>query len=200
MEKFLEDPRHIEFQVLADKSAMRFTSAIATARCSAAIRRSSRKPLRRHPPRRATCIGERCAEACRKHRLRGAGTFEFLYENDEFYFIEMNTRLQVEHPVTEMVTGIDIVQVQIRIAAGERCQSSSATSHSKVTPSNAASTPKTLTNLRRRRAHHSWHMPGGPGIRVDSHAYNDYFVPPYYDSLIGKLIAYGEPASRRLRV
>jgi acetyl-CoA carboxylase biotin carboxylase subunit len=138
-------------------------------------------------------IGERCAEACRKIGYRGAGTFEFLYENGEFFFIEMNTRVQVEHPVTEMITGIDIVQQQIRIAANEKlafrqrdiqfrghaieCRIN-AEHPFKFTPS-----PGRIT---------SWHAPGGPGIRVDSHAYNNYYVPPHYDSMIGKVIAYGD--------
>jgi len=194
MEKFLENPRHIEVQVLADK----FRNAIYIGDRDCSMQRRHQKiieeaPAPHLPTRGRIRVGERCAEACRKIGYEGAGTFEFLYEKDEFYFIEMNTRLQVEHPVTEMVTGIDIVQIQIRIAAGERmpvkqrdvaikghaieCRINAEDPH-KFTPS-----PGRIT---------SWHMPGGPGIRVDSHAYNNYFVPPYYDSLIGKLIAYGE--------
>jgi acetyl-CoA carboxylase biotin carboxylase subunit len=138
-------------------------------------------------------VGERCAEACRKIGYEGAGTFEFLYDDGEFYFIEMNTRVQVEHPVTEMITGVDIVQEQIRIAAGEKMKLKqrdlqfrghaiecrlNAEDPYKFTPS-----PGRIT---------SFHMPGGPGIRVDSHAYNGYMVPPHYDSLIGKIIAYGD--------
>ncbi len=149
-------------------------------------------------------IGERCAEACRKIGYRGAGTFEFLFENGEFYFIEMNTRLQVEHPVTEYITGIDIVQAQIRVAAGEKlwlrqrniefrghaieCRIN-AEDPFKFTPS-----PGRITN---------WHTPGGPGVRVDSHVYNGYVVPPHYDSMIGKLITYGDTrdqAIRRMRI
>ncbi len=149
-------------------------------------------------------VGERCAEACRKIGYRGAGTFEFLFENGEFYFIEMNTRVQVEHPVTELITGIDLVQAQIRVAAGEKlwfrqrdiefrghaieCRIN-AEDPFKFTPS-----PGRITN---------WHTPGGPGIRVDSHVYNGYTVPPHYDSMIGKLIAYGdtrEQAIRRMRI
>ena len=150
-------------------------------------------------------IGERCAEACRKIGYRGAGTFEFLYENGEFYFIEMNTRVQVEHPVTEMITGIDIVQEQIRIAA-RREAAVHAARHQlrRATPSSAASTPRTRTrSCPRPGASRQYHAPGGPGIRVDSHVYTNYFVPPYYDSLIGKLIAYGdtrEQAIARMRV
>src|SRR4051812_11560699 len=194
MEKYLESPRHIEVQVLAD----RFRNAVYLGDRDCSMQRRHQKIIEEAPapdiPTRARIrVGERCAEACRKIGYEGAGTFEFLYENDEFYFIEMNTRLQVEHPVTEMITGVDIVQAQIRIAAGERmpvkqrdvafkghaieCRINAEDPH-KFTPS-----PGRIT---------SWHMPGGPGIRVDSHVYNNYFVPPYYDSLIGKLIAYGD--------
>ncbi len=149
-------------------------------------------------------IGERCAEACRKIGYRGAGTFEFLYENDEFYFIEMNTRVQVEHPVTEMITGIDIVQQQIRIAAGEKL----------ALPPEGHPVHAAMPIECRINAEHpykfipspgritTWHAPGGPGIRVDSHVYANYFVPPHYDSMIGKIIAYGdtrEQAMARMR-
>jgi len=149
-------------------------------------------------------IGERCAEACRKINYRGAGTFEFLYEDGDFFFIEMNTRIQVEHPVTELVTGIDLVQQQIRIAAGEKlpfrqrdvemrghaieCRINAEDPY-KFTPS-----PGKIT---------SYHPPGGPGIRVDSHVYAGYTVPPHYDSMVGKVIAYGatrDQAMRRMRV
>jgi acetyl-CoA carboxylase biotin carboxylase subunit len=149
-------------------------------------------------------IGERCVDACRKIGYRGAGTFEFLYEDAEFYFIEMNTRIQVEHPVTEMVTGIDLVQEQIRVAAGEKlrfrqkdiqirghaveCRINAEDPY-RFTPS-----PGKIT---------SWHPPGGPGIRVDSHVYQGYTVPPYYDSMVGKVIAYGanrEQALARMRI
>jgi acetyl-CoA carboxylase biotin carboxylase subunit len=156
------------------------------------------------PPRILTRVGERCVEACRKINYRGAGTFEFLYEGGEFYFIEMNTRVQVEHPVTELVTGVDIVQEQIRIAAGEKlsvrqrdvivrghaieCRIN-AEDPFKFTPS-----PGRIT---------SYHPPGGPGIRVDSHVYHGYTVPPHYDSMVGKVIAYGatrDQAIRRMRI
>jgi len=194
MEKFLEAPRHIEVQVLAD----RFRNAVYLGDRDCSMQRRHQKiieeaPAPHLPMRGRIRVGERCGEACRKIGYEGAGTFEFLYENDEFYFIEMNTRLQVEHPVTEMITGVDIVQAQIRIAAGERmpvkqrdivfkghaieCRINAEDPY-KFTPS-----PGRIT---------SWHMPGGPGIRVDSHVYNNYFVPPNYDSLIGKLIAYGD--------
>ncbi|MEG2155704.1 MAG: acetyl-CoA carboxylase biotin carboxylase subunit, partial [Burkholderiaceae bacterium] len=149
-------------------------------------------------------IGDRCADACKKIGYRGAGTFEFLYEDGEFYFIEMNTRIQVEHPVTEFVTGIDLVQEQIRVAAGEKLRFKqrdiqlrghaiecriNAEDPFKFTPS-----PGRIT---------SWHAPGGPGVRVDSHAYAGYFVPPHYDSMIGKLISHGdtrEQALARMRI
>jgi acetyl-CoA carboxylase, biotin carboxylase subunit len=194
MEKYLERPRHIEVQVLAD----RYKNAIYLGDRDCSLQRRHQKVIEEAPaphvnPRARLRIGERCAEACRKIGYEGAGTFEFLYENDEFYFIEMNTRVQVEHPVTEMITGIDIVQLQIRIACGERltikqrevqlrghaieCRINAEDPY-RFTPS-----PGRITSL---------HMPGGPGIRVDSHAYNGYFVPPYYDSLLGKIIAYGD--------
>jgi acetyl-CoA carboxylase biotin carboxylase subunit len=149
-------------------------------------------------------IGERCASACRSIGYRGAGTFEFLYENGEFYFIEMNTRLQVEHPVTELTTGIDLVQMQIRIAAGEplpwRQDQIRRRGHAiecRINAENAASfmpCPGRITH---------WQPPGGPGLRVDSHAYAGYAVPPHYDSMIGKFIAFGdtrEQALARMRV
>ena len=158
-----------------------------------------------HRCARSTRIGERCADACRKIGYRGAGTFEFLYENDEFFFIEMNTRVQVEHPVTELITGIDIVQEQIRIAAGaEAARSASATSCAAATRSSAGSTPRIRTrSCRRRGASRRSTRRAGPGIRVDSHVYHNYFVPPNYDSMIGKVIAYGdtrEQAIARMRI
>jgi acetyl-CoA carboxylase biotin carboxylase subunit len=194
MEKYLERPRHIEVQVMAD----RFKNAIYLGDRDCSLQRRHQKVIEEAPaphvnPRARLRIGERCAEACRKIGYEGAGTFEFLYENDEFHFIEMNTRVQVEHPVTEMITGIDIVQLQIRIACGEKltlkqrdvqlkghaieCRINAEDPY-RFTPS-----PGRITSL---------HMPGGPGIRVDSHAYNGYFVPPYYDSLVGKIVAYGD--------
>jgi acetyl-CoA carboxylase biotin carboxylase subunit len=136
-------------------------------------------------------IGDRCAEACRKIGYRGAGTFEFLYEAGEFYFIEMNTRIQVEHPVTEMVTGIDLVQEQIRIAAGEKLRYRQRdivlTGHAIECRINAEDPYKFTPSPGRIQ---SWHAPGGPGIRVDSHAYAGYYVPPNYDSIVGKVISY----------
>jgi acetyl-CoA carboxylase biotin carboxylase subunit len=149
-------------------------------------------------------IGARCAQACKTMGYRGAGTFEFLYENNEFYFIEMNTRVQVEHPVTEMITGVDIVQEQIRIAAGEPLRLKQRdilfTGHALECRINAEDPFKFIPSPGKIT---SWHVPGGPGIRVDSHAYAGYFVPPYYDSMIGKVIAYGatrEQAIRRMQI
>jgi acetyl-CoA carboxylase biotin carboxylase subunit len=149
-------------------------------------------------------IGERCADACRRIGYRGAGTFEFLYEEGEFYFIEMNTRVQVEHPVTEMVTGVDIVQQQILIAAGEKLafrQKDLRFSGHAIECRINAEDPYRFTPSPGKIT--SYHPPGGPGIRVDTHVYAGYSVPPYYDSMVGKLIAYGatrEQAIRRMRV
>jgi acetyl-CoA carboxylase biotin carboxylase subunit len=205
MEKFLENPRHIEIQILADA----FRNAVWLGERDCSMQRRHQKIIEEAPApgiarRLVERIGDRCADACRKIGYRGAGTFEFLFENGEFYFIEMNTRIQVEHPVTELVTGIDLVQEQIRVAAGEKLRLKqrdiqlkghaiecriNAEDPFKFTPS-----PGRITN---------WHAPGGPGIRVDSHAYNGYFVPPNYDSMIGKLIAHGdtrEQALARMRI
>ena len=205
LEKFLESPRHVEIQVLAD----RFRNSIYLGDRDCSMQRRHQKiieeaPAPDLPTRGRIRIGERCAEACRKIGYEGAGTFEFLYDDDEFYFIEMNTRLQVEHPVTEMVTGIDIVQMQIRIAAGERMpvrqRDVAIKGHAIECRINAEDPYKFSPSPWRVT---SWHMPGGPGIRVDSHVYNNYVVPPYYDSLIGKLIAYGntrEQAIARMRI
>jgi acetyl-CoA carboxylase biotin carboxylase subunit len=205
LEKFLEDPRHIEIQVLADS----FKNAVWLGERDCSMQRRHQKVIEEAPApevsrRLITRIGERCADACKKIGYRGVGTFEFLYEKGEFYFIEMNTRVQVEHPVTELTSGVDIVQAQIRVAAGEKlwlrqrdiefrghaieCRINAEDAF-KGTPS-----PGKIIN---------WHPPGGPGIRVDSHAYSGYTVPPYYDSMIGKLIAYGdtrEQAIRRMRI
>ena len=200
LEKFHESPRHIEIQVLADK----FRNAIFLGDRDCSMQRRHQKiieeaPAPHLPTRGRIRIGERCAEACRKIGYQGAGTFEFLYEHDEFYFIEMNTRLQVEHPVTEMITGIDIVQMQIRIAAGERLAIKQRDivfrGHAIECRINAEDPYKFMPSPGRIT---SWHMPGGPGIRVDSHVYNNYFVPPNYDSLIGKLIAYGDTRAQAI--
>jgi acetyl-CoA carboxylase biotin carboxylase subunit len=194
LEKFLENPRHIEFQVLADK----FRNALHLGERDCSMQRRHQKILEEAPalfiPERTRIrIAERCAEACRKLGYEGAGTFEFLYDKEEFHFIEINTRLQVEHPVTELVTGIDIVQMQIRIAAGEklpiRQRDVQFRGHAIECRINAEDPYRALPSPGRIT---SFHVPGGPGIRVDSHAYNGYFVPPHYDSLIGKIIAYGD--------
>lgn len=194
MEKYLQTPRHIEIQVLGDGEG----DAIHLGERDCSIQRRHQKIIEEAPapgitPEQRAEIGERCAQACRDMKYRGAGTFEFLYENGEFYFIEMNTRVQVEHPVTEMITGIDIVKEQLRIAAGLKL--SYQQSDIKITghaiecrinaedPRSFVPCPGTI---------HHFHAPGGPGIRLDSHIYSSYKVPPYYDSLIAKVIAYGE--------
>ena len=205
MEKYLENPRHVEIQILADE----FKNAVWLGERDCSMQRRHQKVIEEAPapgiPRKIIeKIGDRCAEACRKMGYRGAGTFEFLYENGEFYFIEMKTRIQVEHPVTEMITGIDLVQEQIRVAAGEklrfRQRDIELKGHAIECRINAEDpfkfTPSPGKIL-------SWHAPGGPGIRVDSHAYAGYYVPPHYDSMVGKLIAYGatrEQAIKRMQI
>jgi len=205
MEKYLENPRHVEIQILADE----FKSAIWLGERDCSMQRRHQKVIEEAPapgiPRKLIeKIGDRCAEACRKIGYRGAGTFEFLYENGEFYFIEMNTRIQVEHPVTEMITGVDLVQEQIRIAAGERLRFKQRDiilkGHAIECRINAEDAFKFIPSPGRITA---WHAPGGPGIRVDSHAYAGYFVPPNYDSMVGKVIAYGitrEQAIKRMQI
>ena len=205
MEKYLENPRHVEIQILADEHK----NAVWLGERDCSMQRRHQKVIEEAPapgiPRKLIeKIGDRCAEACRKIGYRGAGTFEFLYENGEFYFIEMNTRVQVEHPVTEMITGIDIVQEQIRIACGEKLrfrQRDIMLSGHAVECRINAEDPFKFTPSPGRII--SWHAPGGPGIRVDSHAYAGYYVPPHYDSMIGKVIAYGatrEQAIRRMQI
>ena len=200
MEKFLENPRHIEIQVLADGGR----NAVWLGERDCSMQRRHQKVIEEAPApgiarRLIERIGERCADACRKMGYRGAGTFEFLYENGEFFFIEMNTRIQVEHTVTEMVTGIDLVVQQIVIAAGEKftlrqrdvqfrghaieCRIN-AEDPFKFTPS-----PGKITN---------WHTPGGPGVRMDSHVFSGYTVPPHYDSMIAKLITYGDTRTQAI--
>ena len=205
LEKYLENPRHVEIQVLADSHK----SAVYLGERDCSLQRRHQKVIEEAPAPELTArlrdkIGERCVEACRKIAYRGAGTFEFLYEDGEFYFIEMNTRIQVEHPVTEMITGIDIVQEQIRVAAGEklrfRQKDVQIRGHAIECRINAED-PYRFTPSPGRIT--SYHAPGGPGIRVDSHVYQGYAVPPNYDSMIGKVIAYGatrEQAIRRMRV
>ncbi len=194
MEKFLGNPRHIEIQVLSDEHG----NAIHLAERDCSMQRRHQKVIEEAPAPGITeairnKIGERCAQACRDIGYQGAGTFEFLYEDDEFYFIEMNTRIQVEHPVTEMITGVDIVKEQLRIASGLELayhqDDIKVQGHAiecrinAENPENFMPSPGTIT---------AYHAPGGPGVRVDSHIYNGYKVPPYYDSMIGKLICHGE--------
>jgi len=205
LEKFLENPRHIEIQILADEHG----NAIYLGERDCSMQRRHQKILEEAPApglktRLRDRIGERCADACRKMGYRGAGTFEFLYEKGEFFFIEMNTRVQVEHPVTEMITGVDIVQEQIRIAAGQKLSVRQKDilfrGHSIECRINAED-PYTFVPSPGRIT--QYHTPGGPGIRVDSHIFQNYFVPPYYDSMIGKVIAHGdtrEQALARMRI
>ncbi|MEM8682852.1 MAG: acetyl-CoA carboxylase biotin carboxylase subunit, partial [Pseudomonadota bacterium] len=193
MEKFLETPRHVEFQLLADGQG----NAIHLGERDCSMQRRHQKVIEEAPAPGITeeqrqKIGERCVNACLEIGYRSAGTFEFLYENGEFYFIEMNTRLQVEHPVTEMITGVDLVREQLRIASGEKLtlkqEDVKITGHAiecrinAEDPKNFMPSPG-LVSL--------WHAPGGPGVRMDSHVYSGYKVPPFYDSMIGKLITHG---------
>jgi acetyl-CoA carboxylase biotin carboxylase subunit len=200
MEKFLQNPRHIEIQVLADQH--RNVVYLGERDCS--MQRRHQKVIEEAPaphiPRKLIDkIGERCAAACKRIGYRGAGTFEFLYENGEFYFIEMNTRVQVEHPVTEATTGIDIVKTQILVASGEKLPF---TQKQIVIKGHAiecrinAEDPFKFTPSPGRIS--MWHPPGGPGVRVDSHVYTNYFVPPNYDSMIGKIIVYGDTREQAL--
>ncbi|CAP40907.1 acetyl-CoA carboxylase biotin carboxylase subunit [Bordetella petrii] len=200
MEKFLENPRHVEIQILADGGR----NAVWLGERDCSMQRRHQKVIEEAPApgiarRLIERIGDRCADACRKMGYRGAGTFEFLYENGEFYFIEMNTRIQVEHPVTELITGVDLVQQQIRIASGEkfllRQRDIQFKGHAIECRINAEDpfrfvpSPGRITN---------WHTPGGPGVRIDSHAFNGYFVPPNYDSMIAKVITYGDTRDQAL--
>jgi acetyl-CoA carboxylase biotin carboxylase subunit len=200
LERFLRTPRHIEVQFAGD----RYGAAVHVGERDCSMQRRHQKIIEEAPapgiPRKLIeKIGERCVAACKRIGYRGAGTFEFLYENGEFYFIEMNTRVQVEHPVTELITGIDIVKTQIRVAAGEKlpfaqrdivlrghaieCRVNA------EDPYNFVPSPGRIT---------LWHAPGGPGVRVDSHVYNNYFVPPNYDSMIGKIIVHGDTREQAL--
>lgn len=194
MEKYLDNPRHVEFQILADEHG----NAIHLGERDCSLQRRHQKVVEEAPAPGITeklrnKIGERCAEACRKINYRGAGTFEFLYQDGEFYFIEMNTRVQVEHPVTEMVTGVDIVREQLLIASGEplsyKQNDIEIRGHAMECRINAEDPDSFLPSPGRIT---QYHQPGGPGIRVDSHIYNNYMIPPYYDSMIAKLIAYGD--------
>ncbi|KPD04095.1 acetyl-CoA carboxylase biotin carboxylase subunit [Moellerella wisconsensis] len=194
MEKYLENPRHVEIQVIADGKG----NAVYLAERDCSMQRRHQKVVEEAPapgitPEIRHDIGERCAKACQKIEYRGAGTFEFLYENGEFYFIEMNTRIQVEHPVTEMITGVDLIKEQLRIAAGLPLSIKQEDIHVKghalecrinaEDPNTFIPSPGKITRF---------HSPGGFGVRWESHIYAGYTVPPYYDSMIGKLITYGE--------
>ena len=194
MEKFLEDPRHIEFQILADSHG----NAIHLGERDCSMQRRHQKVVEEAPAPGITQeqrdqMGALCTKACTDIGYLGAGTFEFLYEKGEFYFIEMNTRVQVEHPVTEMITGFDIVKEQLRIAAGEKL---SATQEEIVFSGHAVecrlNAEDSKTFMPSPGTIEQFHMPGGPGIRCETHIYNGYKVPPYYDSMIGKLIAHGD--------
>ena len=205
LEKYLENPRHVEIQVLADS----FRNAVHLGERDCSMQRRHQKIIEEAPApgiatRHIVRIGERCAEACRKINYRGAGTFEFLYENGEFFFIEMNTRIQVEHPVTELISGVDLVAEQIRIAAGEklrfRQRDLSFRGHAIECRINAED-PFTFVPSPGKISF--YHPPGGPGIRVDSHIYQGYTVPPNYDSMVAKVISYGDSrdqAIRRMRI
>ena len=202
MEKYLQNPRHIEIQIIADT----FKNAVYLGERDCSMQRRHQKIIEEAPapgvPRKLIeRIGARCADACKKIGYRGAGTFEFLYENGEFYFIEMNTRVQVEHPVTELITGIDIVQQQIRIAAGEKLPFTqrevlaNMKGHAIECRINAEDPYTFLPSPGRINL---WHAPGGPGVRVDSHIYTNYFVPPNYDSMVAKLLTYGDTREQAL--
>ena len=194
MEKFLEKPRHIEFQVLADHHG----NVIHLGERDCSMQRRHQKVIEEAPAPGITneqreMMGERVVEACRKVGYRSAGTLEFLYQDGEFYFIEMNTRIQVEHPVTELITGIDLVKAQLMIAAGEKLPWTQrdimlrgAALECRINAEDAKTFMPSPGPVR------LWHAPGGPGIRVDSHLYSGYSVPPNYDSLVAKIISYGE--------
>ena len=200
MERYLEKPRHVEFQVLADTQG----NVVILGDRDCSMQRRHQKVLEEAPAPGITDdmrheMGELCANACRLIGYRGAGTFEFLFEHNEFFFIEMNTRLQVEHPVTEAISGIDIVREQIKIAAGQPlsvCQDDIHLRGHAVECRINAENPDTFMPSPGRIT--QYHQPGGPGIRVDSHIFNNYRVPPYYDSLIAKVIAYGDTREQAL--
>lgn len=194
MEKYLETPRHVEIQVLSDGQG----NAIHLGERDCSMQRRNQKVVEEAPAPGITeeqrqRIGQRCVDACIKINYRGAGTFEFLYQDGEFYFIEMNTRVQVEHPVTEMVTGVDIIKEQLYIASGEPLrykQSDIVMRGHAIECRLNAEHSKTFMPSPGKIKH--YHPPGGPGIRIDTHIYGGYTVPPHYDSMIGKLIAYGD--------
>ena len=204
MEKYLQNPRHIEIQIIADK----YKNAVYLGERDCSMQRRHQKVIEEAPapgiPRKIIeRIGDRCVAACKRIGYRGAGTFEFLYEDGEFYFIEMNTRVQVEHTLTEWITGIDIVRTQIMVAAGEKLpfgqRDITMRGHAFECRINAEDPYKFTPSPGRVTL---WHPPGGPGVRVDSHIYTNYSVPPNYDSMIAKLIVYGdtrEQAMARMR-
>jgi acetyl-CoA carboxylase biotin carboxylase subunit len=194
MEKYLQNPRHVEIQIMADQHK----NAVWLGERDCSMQRRHQKVIEEAPapgiPRKLIeKIGERCVAAVKKIGYRGAGTFEFLFQDGEFYFIEMNTRVQVEHPVTEWVTGVDIVKTQIQVAAGEKLPFTQRQvvikGHAIECRINAEDPYKFVPSPGRVT---TWHMPGGPGVRVDSHIYANYFVPPNYDSMIGKIIVHGD--------
>jgi acetyl-CoA carboxylase biotin carboxylase subunit len=194
MEKFLEHPRHVEIQVLSDGQG----HAVHLGERDCSMQRRHQKVVEEAPApgiseEQRNFIGNRCVEACVQMGYRGAGTFEFLYENGEFYFIEMNTRVQVEHPVTEMVTGVDIVKEQLYIASGEPLRMTQddikLRGHAIECRINAEDSRTFIPSPGKINAYHA---PGGPGIRVETHIYAGYSVPPHYDSMIGKVIAHGD--------
>lgn len=204
MEKFLEHPRHIEIQVLGDGKG----KAVHLGDRDCSLQRRHQKvveeaPAPHIPEKARNKVADACVKACELMKYRGAGTFEFLYENEQFYFIEMNTRIQVEHPVTEMVTGVDIIKEQLRVAAGKGLsimQKDVRIEGHAIECRINAEDPRTFMPCPGKICY--FHAPGGPGIRMDSHIYSGYSVPPNYDSLIGKLIAYGptrEVALARMR-
>ncbi len=200
MEKFLQRPRHVEIQVLADEHG----NAIHLGDRDCSMQRRHQKvveeaPAPGIPDELRSQIGERCAQACRDIGYRGAGTFEFLYQDGQFYFIEMNTRIQVEHPVTEMITGVDIVKQQLKIASGEKLayrQEDIVLRGCAIECRINAEDPETFMPSPGKI--NRYHAPGGPGIRVDSHVYGGYTVPPYYDSMISKVIAHGNTRDEAL--
>jgi acetyl-CoA carboxylase biotin carboxylase subunit len=193
MEKYLEHPRHIEIQVLADEHG----NVIHLCERDCSMQRRHQKVIEEAPApgiskKIRKMIGDQCIDACKAIGYRGAGTFEFLYENDQFYFIEMNTRIQVEHPVTEMITGVDIIREQLQIASGERLtyrQDDIQFNGHAIECRLNAEDPDTFMPSPGVIEH--YHPPGGFGVRVDTHIYGGYKVPPYYDSMIGKLIVHG---------
>jgi acetyl-CoA carboxylase, biotin carboxylase subunit len=194
MEKFLELPRHIEFQVIGDH----YGNVVSLGERDCSLQRRRQKIIEEAPAPGITAkqrreMGERVTSACAAVGYRGAGTLEFLYQEGEFYFIEMNTRVQVEHPVTELVTGLDIVKLQLTIAAGEPLPFKQEDIHVRghaIECRINAEDPKTFAPSP--GPVKLWHAPGGPGVRVDSHLYSGYSVPPFYDSLVAKIISYGE--------